>query len=357
MLRISLVAIALLGCDGAGGATASPVAPPVSRAPLSLTDAQALGTFDVSALQALAAVNTPDASGALSRNKTAYFSVRFQTGLAATVGYGVVARDAGAIAAGVSALRYAYSVQESDGGFPVVPPPDLAASLPPPSDGDIASGHAFFLSEVGRMLRLLEESSTWRDDPSLAAERQVVDSLRPRIALSLDWLLAREMMLRSYDAAAPNRLLFDAQALAATGRWLGRADALDAARRFVDAALALQRGDGVFIEAGGHDSSYQAVALLRGLGTWLALPPGDSTRARLWEAIARGTEWQATRIGSDGAISLVGNTRVFPGGESFLGQEKGVAWTDTVLAFWYVAALTDDALWRSLGQRVAAHYR
>ncbi len=360
MLRIVLASViaALAGCEGAGKTTAAPVAPlTVSRSPLALTDAEALATFDVTALQGLAATNKPDASGALSRNKPAYFSVRFQIGLSAPVSYGIVAADASALAEGVAALWYAYGYQQADGGFPVVPPPSLAAGFPPPSAGDIASGHAFFLSEVGRMLLLLDASATWRNASSLAAARMVVDSLRPAIARSLDWMLAREAVLLTSDAAAPNRLLFDAQALATVGRWLGRDDALSAARRFTDAALALQRTDGVFTEGGGHDSSYQAVALLRAIGTWLALPPDDALRTRLWDAIARGTEWQATRIGRDGAISLIGNTRVFPGGEQFLGEEKGIAWTDSVLSFWYVAALTDDPAWRSLGGRVAAHYR
>lgn len=360
MSRFVVIALAavLLGCEGVGGATAS--ATPslsVSRAPLQLSDATVLAGFDVTALEALRAANAPNADGALSRNKTAYFSVRFQVGLAAPVSYGVVANDPEALEAGVSALRYAYRFQDTQGGFPVVPPPDLAQELPPPSDGDIASGHAFFLSEVGRMLLLLESSAMWRDAPSLASARLAVDSLRSAIGMSVDWLLAREATLMAYDAAAPNRLLFDAQALATTGRWLGRADAQDAARRFVNAALALQRADGSFIEGDGYDSSYQGVALLRALGTWLALPQSDGTRLALWEGIARGTEWQATRVLTDGTISLVGNARVFPGGERFLGEEKGIAWIDTVLTFWYVAALTNEPNWRALGNQVSARYR
>lgn len=356
-MRRLLVAclFALAGCGGGDPIGSSPLT--ISRTPRNLSEAQALVSFDRSALAALAAANAPDSAGALSRNRDGYFSVRFQTGLSAATSFGIVAGDVSALDASVRALRYAFGYQDADGGFAVVAPPSLAASQPPASAGDIASAHAFFLSEVGRGLRLLDESSVWRDASSLGAARDSVQALRPQVARALDWMLAREDLLRAYDAAAPNRLLFDAQALATVGRWLGREDALEAARRFVRAALALQRADGVFTEQGGYDSSYQGVALLRALGTWFALPPEDSTRALLWEGIARGTEWQASRIMASGAISLDGNTRVYPGGERFLGEEKAIAWTDTVQAFWYVAALVDNAEWRALGDRVAQHYR
>ena len=347
---LALIAVAALGCGQAPAADA-PGVPPTPDA------WGALASLDPVLVRAAAGANRPDADGALGRNRAGYFSVVFQRGATWPLAHGVLAADTAALGAGVRAFAYGLARQDAGGAFPIVVPPEMASG-PGPGEGDVASAAAFFASELGHALLLLDAA---RRDPALAPRvapfAARVDVLRARAAAPLVWLRARERGLMAYDADAPNRLLFDAMALYLTGRALGDAEAVAAGRRFARAALARQRADGVFVEKGGHDTSYQAVALLRALVLWHHLGPDDEALSReVWDAIVRGIAWERGRVRATGEIMTDGNTRVYNGGEAFLGAEKGMAWADAAVALGLYAHAAGDPGARATADRIAAFY-
>jgi hypothetical protein len=91
----------------------------------------------------------------------------------------------------------------------------------------------------------------------------------------------------------------------------------------------------VFLEKGGADSSYQAVAALK-LQVWLVHFP----ERKLEPAIERAVGWEVGRIGPDGRIDVTGNTRTGLGQERWMGHEKDVNQSEVTLCLLYDYART-----------------
>lgn len=297
----------------------------------------------------LAAMHVPAADGALGRNRQAYFHARFQMGVHRLATAAVLHRDPRRAEAALRAIEYAFERQATDGGFAFALPADLR-DAGAPSRADLASGSAFFLASAGPALHLLGDpaAADWLPAPL----RQRVAALRPRLARALEHMASNQALLRQADARAPNRLLFDALSLHSLGRVLDDPAALQAARGFTQAALDLQHPEGYFLEGGGPDTSYNGVAIAAGYRL-LALDPEDEALA---QALARASDWQHERIGGDGRISVAGNTRVYPGGEHFLGKPKSVDAAHTVEALMLAAAARGDPRLLESARRVAAFY-
>ena len=108
--------------------------------------------------------------------------------------------------------------------------------------------------------------------------------LVPKIHKAARWLAEPRYQerLRHDDAEAPNRLLFAALAYGLSGMLADDAQLKQVGRRFVDLAMARYRqSDGVFLEKGGPDSSYQAVAALK-LQVWIITLSRPEAGARRW---------------------------------------------------------------------------
>ena len=99
--------------------------------------------------------------------------------------------------------------------------------------------------------------------------------------------------------------------------------------------------DGVFLEKGGPDSSYQAVAALK-LLVWTLYFPDK----KLETAVDRAVRWELRRVGLDGRIDVTGNTRTGLGQEQWMGHPKGVDLSEITLCLLYHYARTGgkDAL-------------
>jgi len=193
---------------------------------------------------------------------------------------------------------------------------------------------AFWLAELDQAVLVLRESKM---APNY---RDRIDRLRPRIKKAVGWLAEPryQKQLERDDAEAPNRLLFDALAYGLSGV-LDRDDQLkQIGRRFVELAMTKYReSDGVFLEKGGHDSSYQAVAALN-LQIWTIYFPDK----KLDTAVRRAIHWECGRVGPDGRIDLSGNTRTGLGQEQWQGREKGVNLSEITLCLLYDYARTGD---------------
>jgi hypothetical protein len=164
--------------------------------------------------------------------------------------------------------------------------------------------------------------------------------LVPNIGRAARWLAQPRYQerLKREDAEAPNRLLFDALAYGLSGVLTHDEQLRKLGRCFVDLALTRYRSsDGGFLEKGGADSSYQAVAALK-LQVWVLHFPDK----RLDEAIDRAVQWEIDRVGPDGRIDVTGNTRTGLGQEQWMGHTKDVNLSEITLCLLYHYARTGN---------------
>jgi hypothetical protein len=282
--------------------------------------ATAAATADSRIVDLLARRVWPAADGALGRNQKGWFHARFQMGLHHLARRAVERQDAAEADAYVRALALAFAHQESDGGFQLRVP-DALTGAPAARPTDLASGTAFFLASAGDGWLSLDRSPWFQADPICAPLRDRLTGFRPALGRAVAYLARQSDALLVADRAAPNRLLFDALAFHTGGLLLAEPALTATAARFRDAALALVDPGGWFIEGGGADSSYNAVACAVALRLRAAGDPDPRLEAVIDGAMA----WQRSRIRPDGSVDLAGNTRVrAAGGESFLGHAKGM---------------------------------
>jgi hypothetical protein len=307
--------------------------------------------FDNSIIQSLATANAPDNTGAMSNNKSGYFSVRFQMAISNLADYAIDSENPAAFEAAIKAIEYSFQHQLTNGDFEIVIP----ANSPAPTSVDIASTNAFFLSSLGVSLLALQESSFY-NNPLNAAYKNRIEVLRPKIAASLNWLIGNQTLLQNYDANTPNRLFFDAIAFYSVGKWLNNVTGKTIALNFAQLAISKKTAKGYFLENGGWDCSYQGVSLANGFKLLSILDTSEAIKQPLWDCISCATNWQVSRILSTGEISTKGNTRVYPGGEQFLGAEKKVAWKSTVIALLTMKYLSGKAEYETVANKVRSYY-
>lgn len=340
-----LVAVAA----GVGCSTAAPeIVEPPGFAGLIEADARAHAAFP-DELEARAAAFLPSAdSGLIGRNRTwgALYSPRFQLGAGGALRTALAADRPAQAARAFRALEVAAVTIEDDGRVPPTLPPELGVQ---PSPTDIASGAAFFLGDACLGLFALEAAGPMGAVVPTDRRRRV----RARLGSAVAWLLTQQDLLEEADQSAPNRLLFDARSFHACGALSEdpdiRARAAAATSRFVGGALGLLADDGHFVEGGGHDTSYQGVAL--GLGEDLVAAGYDD--ARLRDALSQAARWLAGRVQSDGMIDSSDNQRTCGGGETFGGEPKRVAVPEVFAALVYSGVRVDDGSVLEAAGRIA----
>lgn len=310
-------------------------------------------SFDQDIVQGIASKDVPNSAGAMGRNKQGYFHVRFQMGISSQADYAVYNENIQALEYAIKSIEYAFDHQLDDGNFELSVPSDLSHMTP--NEADLASGVSFFLSSLGLALNNFAESS-WYHSAALTAYKDRVEALRPQIDAAAQWLLNQSSTLELADQNAPNRLLFNALAFYGLGNWLEDENLKNRGISFANLGKSKQQTEGFFLEGGGWDSSYQGVALNVGFNLYSLLPNDSSLKAELWDGLSCGSHWQKSRILATGEISTEGNVRVFPGGESFLGQEKQVDWIKTMVAMYAMGYYGNDASYLLKANRVKAYY-
>ncbi|MEM7706896.1 MAG: hypothetical protein AAF358_15165 [Pseudomonadota bacterium] len=296
-------------------------------------------------LERLANAQQPAADGALGRNRDRYFHVRFQYRMHHLMDYAVHTGQERYADAFFQALRYSFNQQQPGGDFRLQVPSRLSGQQP--GAGDLASGTAFFLASAASGLRAYQ-----RETGRLAPNEAAAAEISRRLRAGADYLVRNEETLLAYDALAPNRLLIDALAMISPGRVLADPGLDSTAERFLALALAQQHCDGYFVEAGGFDSSYNGVALAVGYRLLLQNPELESLRT----ALRRAAQWQLARILPTGEIATEGNTRVYPGGEQFLGQEKGVDVSHVVEGILLAFAESGDVRFLRAAEQIVRFY-
>ena len=310
--------------------------------------------FDDYIIKNLASSNIPDLNGALSNNKNGYFSVRFQIGMSNLADYTIDIQNTTNLEMLVKSIEYSFQYQQTNGDFQIIIPPN--SNFPTPTEGDIASGNAFFLSSLGLSLLALEESTFYNSIINLNFKTRI-ENLRPQIQNSLNWLKTKQQILENYDLNAPNRLFFDAVAFYSLGKWLNDSNSKSIGINFAQIGISKKTNNGYFIENNGWDISYQGVALAVGFKLLSILSPDETIKQSLWECLSCGTNWQKSRILTTGEISTQKNTRVFSGGEQFLGVQKTVAWKSTIIAFLNMKYLSGNSEYETLSDRIITFYQ
>jgi hypothetical protein len=265
----------------------------------------------------------PDADGMVGHNQGGFKSPEFQCGAMHYLAKAVARNDQPGVDEGWRAIDATFRYQTVQGGF---------SRKGAPHGGP--SAVAFWLAALDQAVLVLRESEL---GPKY---KERIDQLVPRIRKAAQWLAQPRYQdrLKHDDADAPNRLLFDALAYGLSGISTGDDELKQIGRRFVDLAMARYRpSDGVFLEKGGHDSSYQAVAALN-LQIWLVYFPDKKLEADLDRAI----RWELGRVGTDGRIDVAGNTRTGLGQEQWMGHEKGVNLSEITLCLLYDFARTGN---------------
>ena len=265
----------------------------------------------------------PNVDGMAGYNRDGFKSPEFQCGAMHYLVRAVVRHDERCVGEGWSAIDAAFRYQNQHGGF---------GREGFPRGG--VSAAALWLAELDQAVLVLRESEFGPE------YKRRIEQLVPKIRMAAQWLAQpnHQAQLKHNDADAPNRLLFDALAYGLSGV-LTRDDKLKrVGRQFVDLAMAQCRtSDGVFLEKGGHDSSYQAVAALK-LQIWTLYFADEKLEAVLDRAV----RWELGRIGPDGRISVAGNTRTGLGQEQWMGHEKDVNPSEITLCFLYHYVRTGD---------------
>jgi hypothetical protein len=265
----------------------------------------------------------PDENGMVGHNRDGFHSPELQRGAMHLMMRSIADEDRKGLEAGWRAIDATFAHQTELGNFA--------------RDGGPVGGPsavAFWLCELDQAILVLRESK-------FATEyKDRIDKLIPKIHKAAGWLALEKYQTRLMreDAETPNRLLFDGLAYALSGLLADDKKLHKIGREFVDAAMKKYReSDGVFLEKGGHDSSYQAVAALK-LQVWITYFPDKKIEAAVEKAI----KWELTRIKPDGKVDVSENTRTGLNQELWQGKYKDVNLSEVTFCLLYDYARTNN---------------
>ena len=286
-----------------------------------LREYEVLRSFPPGRLAALTANDMPDAQGLTGGNRTVgkWIEAGAQRGSCRAVIAAVVADDLERADRAWKGIETAFAHQREDGGFQAVMRPTGSSA----AEGAAAVETAyFFLQEYGRAVLVIRQS------PHAAHFQQRIAALEPRLRKACAFIAAGESTILPKSRKAVNRVFIAAKAFGTCGQVLGDESLVAISRRLVTEALRQRDAEGVFIEHGGRDSSYNAVSILFGevLGLHVPMPELDAA----FPAAAR---WQASRVLVSGEVDNRGNTRTGVGKEpGYNGQPKGINHGEVTMA-------------------------
>jgi hypothetical protein len=272
-------------------------------------------------LEWLSRNDLPDDQGLAggNRGQGRWIEAGAQRGSCRAVIAAVVAGDLARADRAWRGIEVTFEHQRADGGF---------SAAERPNGGSSANGAAavetayFFLQELGRAILVIRQS------PHEAHFRDRVQAIEPRLRRACDFIAAGEPTILPKSRKAVNRVFIAAKAFGTCGRVLGDEALVGTARRLVAEALKQRDDEGVFLEHGGRDSSYNAVTLLfaQALALHVSLPELD-------EALKPAARWQVSRVLASGEVDARGNTRTGVGKEpGYDGQPKGINHNEVILA-------------------------
>ncbi len=305
----------------------------------------------------------PDALGRFGRNRDyqMYSSPYWQRGVWEYTQEAIFSKDATKVDLALKGLEFAFSRQLSNGNFSFEPVPDIAES----SQQDVGlNGHsdlratAFFMAALGTSLTTFQESQWFQTDSQNQSFRERLTLLTPKIQGALNFLnLDSNVSTLQKDSNDTNRVWHWALAYYGAGKFLNDPKAQQIGLNFAQKALSqFDPATGIFLENGGGDSSYQAVNMVLASRFSFLLDKNDPLRTKIQQAVVKGAAWEQSKILSTGEVSTEGNSRIYDGGENFMGKEKVIDKKQVVLGMSYAALFSNDqTYWRS-AERVSDFY-
>ena len=287
-------------------------------------------------LQLKAQPRNIDDGGAAGRNIAGFSDVAAQREAGWMLLLGLMENQPAAVEKAVRAVEYAFARQHAQGYFEN----GLGVSAPKAINADV-----FFLQAYAQVYGLLKES------PFAPQYLSRLDALQPKLQLAMSWLRQNTDEMRRQDGHTANRLAFDALALLLNGKLLGDQALLDSGSGFLRQVLSMQREDGVFLEKGGYDSSYQAVTLLNLQIAWTFLEDAG-LRQQTFLAMVGGMNWLKSRILPNGEVSSAGNSRTGHAQEIFFGKAKEINYGEVAFALFYWSVIANDKAAEALAKNV-----
>jgi len=272
-------------------------------------------------LEWLSQNDLPDDQGLAggNRGQGRWIEAGSQRGSCRAVIAAVVAGDLARADRAWKGVEVTFEHQRDDGGF---------VATERPSGGSSASGGAavetayFFLQELGRAILVIRQS------PHEAHFHDRIRAIEPKLRRACDFIAAGESTILPKSRKAVNRVFIAAKAFGTCGRVLNDESLVATSRRLVTEALLQRDEEGIFLEHGGRDSSYNAVTLLFAQVLALHVPMPE-----LDEALKKAARWQISRILDSGEVDTRGNTRTGVGKEpGYNGQPKGINHNEVILA-------------------------
>jgi hypothetical protein len=233
-----------------------------------------------------------------------------------------------------------FARQIEDGGFLSVRKPDDTHTPTLPERVETAF---FYLQELGHAILVIRAS------PLEPHFRERIAAVEPKMRRACAFIQSGYDGIIKKAGHTANRMFIAAKAFGLCGIIL-KEDALKASsRKLVGVALARRDAEGVFIENGGRDSSYNGVSILMAEVLAIYMPDPE-----LDAAIVRAMAWQRTRIRPTGEVEVSGNSRTGLGQEKMMGHPKGVNYRELALALTYYGMRHDDASSLALAEKVFA---
>lgn len=235
-----------------------------------------------------------------------------------------------------------FAHQRADGGFEANDRPNGASAKP---IGAAVETAFFFLQECGRMVLVIRES------PHEAHFHDRIATLEPKMRRACAFILAGYDHIIADSSHAVNRIVIAAKAFGTCGVALHDEQLIATSRKLIAHAITLRDAEGVFIENGGRDSSYNVVSILFGsvLGLHVSIPEFEAV-------LPAAMKWQLSRIKPSGEVDASGNTRTGVGKEPspFTGEAKSVNYGEVVQALTLYGMIHNDKVALEAADRVFA---
>lgn len=285
----------------------------------------------------------PDAEGLVGSNKASgkwYVAGTQRGGCRLLIG-AVVRGDQARADAAWRSVEATFAHQTEDGGFEHYLRPN---EKDPVTMAVRVETAFFFLQELGRAILVIQAS------PMAGHFADRIEALRPKLRKAADFIQAGYGGIVLKCGHTANRLLIAAKAFGLCGLVLNDETLKATSAKLVASALKRRDADGVFIERGGRDSSYNAVSLLMGQVLLLYLPNPE-----LEAAMVQTMKWQRTQILDTGEVKVEGNTRTGVGREAgWSGHPKTVNYPEVAQALCYYGMTHDDPELLTLAAKVQA---
>ncbi len=286
----------------------------------------------------------PDEHGFTGSNHimNAWIEAGTQRGSCRGVFAGVVVDDLARADQAWRGVEATFAHQRTDGGFEANDRPNGKSAKP---IGAAVETAFFFLQECGRMVLIIRES------PHEAHFHDRIVALEPKMRRACAFILAGYDHIIEDSSHAVNRIVIAAKAFGTCGVVLHDEQLIATSKKLIAHAITLRDPEGVFIENGGRDSSYNVVSILFGsvLGLHVSIPEFEAV-------LPAAMKWQLSRVKPTGEIDVTGNTRTGVGKEAspFTGEAKSVNYGEVVQAFTLYGLIHGDQAALEAADRVFA---